>query len=179
MSDGNSDPLTMVRDLCRLVEGPSFPGRQHKLRHDLHNLYLALHDQLIWTMPAPEPFGQFSVFGNPLPKERPRVTVSRAGAHAYTPLRTKHWEAQVRDAARAAMAGRPPLPGSVAVELWLWRGDRRRVDADNCEKALLDACNEVIWNDDVQVLDMHRYKRLDRDNPRAEMRVWALEDVEW
>ena len=123
---------------------------------------------------------RFVVLGNPVPKARPRGTVDRDGnTHYYTPRRTKHWEAQVRDAARAAMQGRPPLSGSVAVELWIWRGDKRKADADNIEKGCSDACNGVVWDDDDQVLDMHRYKRLDRANPRVEMRVWALEDVEW
>ena len=123
---------------------------------------------------------RFTVPGNPIPKARPRVRI-QAGrkAHAYTPRRTRHWEATVRDAARAAMRGRPPLEGPVGVELWLWRGDKRKADADNMEKACADACNGVIWQDDDQVLDMHRYKRLDRDNPRVEVTVWALEDVEW
>ena len=38
---------------------------------------------------------RFTVQGNPVPKARARVTV-QAGqkAHAYTPRRTKNWEAQ-------------------------------------------------------------------------------------
>lgn len=124
----------------------------------------------------------FTIPGNPIPKARARVTTQRDGrTRAYTPLRTKHWEAEVKDAARLAMMGRPPLEGPVGVELWLWRGDKRKADADNCEKAILDACNKVLWNDDDQVMDMHRYKRLDRENPRAKVRVWELdvEGLEW
>ena len=118
----------------------------------------------------------FTVFGNPIPKARPRVRI-QAGqkAHAYTPLRTRNWEAEVKDAARVVMGGRDPLAGPVGVELRIWRGDRRRVDADNIEKAIADACNEIVWDDDDQIVEMHRYKGLDRENPRAEVRVWEVD----
>jgi len=118
---------------------------------------------------------RFTVLGNPIPKARAVVT-----SHgAYTPERTKSWEAQVKAAARLAMRDRPPLEGPVGVELWLFRGDKRRADADNMEKAVLDACNRIVWLDDAQVMDMHRYKRLDREQPRAVVLVWELGDVEW
>ena len=121
----------------------------------------------------------FTVSDNPIPKARARVVVQGNRTHAYTPRRTKHWEAQVKDAAQAAMAGRPPLQGLVAMELWIWRGDLRRADADNIEKGLSDACNEIVYLDDDQIVEMHRYKGLDRENPRAEVTVWELEGVEW
>ena len=117
----------------------------------------------------------FTVPGNPVPKARARVTLRRGGkATAYTPARTKGWEALVAQAAFLAMRGQPPLEGPVGVELWLWRGDRRRVDGDNMEKAMLDACNGVVWLDDDQVLEMHRFKVFDRDDPRVGMRVWSV-----
>ena len=125
---------------------------------------------------------EFTVPGNPVPKARPRVTM-KAGQkpRAYTPKRTKFWESQVQDAAKAAMQGRNPLEGPLGVELWLYRSDKRRVDADNMEKAILDACNKIVWLDDCQVVNMNRYKRYDRRNPRAIVRVWtvATEGLAW
>jgi len=117
----------------------------------------------------------FTIPGNPIPKERPRVTI-RPGRKptVYTSNRTRDWENQVATAAFLAMDGRPPLEGPVAVVLWLWRGDRRKADADNCEKAVLDACNGVVWVDDDQVIEMHRYKVVDRDNPHVGIRVWPV-----
>lgn len=118
---------------------------------------------------------RFTVIGNPIPKARAVVT-----SHgAYTPERTKSWEAQVKDAARLAMDGRPPLEGPVSVVLTFYRKTKHRVDGDNLTKAALDACTGVLWLDDDQVLDMFWRKRLDRDNPRAVVRVWELGDVEW
>jgi Holliday junction resolvase RusA-like endonuclease len=117
----------------------------------------------------------FTVPGNPIPKARARVTI-RPGRKptAYTPRRTKNWEATVKDAARLAMGGRELFEGPVAVELWLWRGDRRKADADNMEKAVLDACNEVVWLDDDQVLEMHRYKIIGWDEPHIAVRIWPI-----
>jgi Holliday junction resolvase RusA-like endonuclease len=72
------------------------------------------------------------------------------------------------------MGDREPVSGPVALTLWIYRGDRRRVDGDNIEKAAADALNGIIWQDDQQVVDCHRYKRIDRRRPRLEVLVEGL-----
>lgn len=121
---------------------------------------------------------RFTVTGNPIPKARARVTL-RPGrrATAYTPGRTKAYEQEVALAARQAMGRRAPLAGPVGLELWLYRATMHRADADNMEKACTDAMNGIIYLDDAQIVECHRYKRLDRENPRAEVRVWEVTDL--
>ena len=120
---------------------------------------------------------RFVVEGNPIPKARPRVITTRTGTRAYTPSRTKRWERLVAQAAARAMDGRPPLEGPVGVKLRFYRKDRRRVDGDNLEKSAADPLNGVVWLDDSQVVECHRYMGLDRERPRVEVEVWEVEDI--
>jgi crossover junction endodeoxyribonuclease RusA len=61
------------------------------------------------------------------------------------------------------MGNRQPLAGSLAVSVDFYLPDRRRRDLDNLSKAVLDACNGVVWEDDQQVTQLHITKQFDRD----------------
>ena len=114
----------------------------------------------------------FTVPGNPIPKARPRVTFQPGRKPtAYTPARTKGWEATVADVARLAMGGREPVEGPVELTLRFYRRDRRRVDGDNMTKAVFDALQGRVFENDDQVVACHWYKRVDRDRPRVEVVV--------
>ncbi len=63
-----------------------------------------------------------------------------------------------------------PLTGPLAVTLDLYWPDRRKHDVDNV-KALLDALNGIVWEDDGQIVDLHTRKHFDKDDPRAVMTV--------
>lgn len=88
------------------------------------------------------------------------------------------YESTVRLFAAQAMSGQPPIAGPVAVGLHIdvqipasWSKAKRdraikaverpttKPDIDNVTKAIFDAINGVVWNDDVQVVTMHASKR--------------------
>lgn len=119
----------------------------------------------------------FVVQGNPIPKARPRVVLrGDKQTMAYTPQRTRNWEAWVNWQAKEAMRGRAPFEGPVSMTLKFYRKDRTRVDGDNLEKAVADALNGTVYLDDDQVVECHRYKRLDPAWPRVEVEVWEVEE---
>ena len=105
----------------------------------------------------------FEVPGTPVPKGRPRV-----GKHgAYTPKRTKDYEAKVaRTALLARMAqgwkrARGPVELVLAVnedsvEVSVRKVDatltKRRSDLTNIAKAIEDAMNQIAYVDDVQIV---------------------------
>lgn len=108
--------------------------------------------------------------GSPVAKGRPRVT--RSG-HAYTPAKTRAYEAHGRMAAQIAMDGSPPLSGPLAATVIAslpvpvsWSRTKRqqaldglvrpvtRPDCDNYAKCALDLCNNIVWGDDSQVVDL-------------------------
>lgn len=113
----------------------------------------------------------FWVPGNPAPKQSFRML--RAGG-GYTEMRVKAWQKQVWVSARQAMNLLPPTDEAVRVELDFVLTARRRVDLDNLSKAVLDACNRVIWKDDQQVVELQIRKLL---KPDAEAGVWVRVDV--
>jgi Holliday junction resolvase RusA-like endonuclease len=140
------------------------------------------------------------VTGHPVAKGRARSSVipkkgggfvadsaGRPVIHHHTPEKTRKWEADAKDQARAAMGGEPPLQGPLKVEVIAyfapaqsWPDWKRqaalnaqiahtsRPDADNIGKAAKDALNGVAWLDDCQVKRVIVDKRFS-DQPRVEI----------
>ena len=121
---------------------------------------------------------QFVVPGTPVGKGRPKVARRGNFVTAYTPEKTASYENLVKVAAQAAMRGIPPFEGAVAVGLHLfvtppasWSQKKQREalegrifptskpDIDNVLKGIMDACNEIVFKDDKQAVDVRVVKR--------------------
>ncbi len=121
----------------------------------------------------------FSIYGQPVPKKRPRVT--RYG-HAYTPKESLAYETEVASMAKSAMGSTEPLETPVAAYIYInyavppsfskkrsaacLGGIERPTganlgDIDNVAKQILDACNGIVYKDDRQVVSLHVSKRYD------------------
>ena len=120
----------------------------------------------------------FYVPGVPVGKGRPRFTKT---GRTYTPAKTREWERQVATVAKHVRHGRiaavhPMLEGPLRATLRFdmpplksWSRRRRhqmngapavgRTDLDNYVKAVLDACNGIVFNDDRQVAQLRATKR--------------------
>lgn len=112
--------------------------------------------------------------GQPLPKERPRR--GRGGRRLYTPEQTRAHEETIRWQLRALNV--QPLAGDVAVWLRFFVRTSRRIDMDNCEKLVLDACNKIAYEDDAQVIEKHTLLFRNADSPRTELRIVQVEKKE-
>jgi Holliday junction resolvase RusA-like endonuclease len=82
--------------------------------------------------------------------------------HGYTPAHVKAWQEAVSIEARAAMQGREPLEGPVAVSIDFYLPDHRVKDLDNLSKAVLDACKHIVFGDDTAVYELHLCKFYNR-----------------
>ena len=121
---------------------------------------------------------QFVVPGTPVGKGRPRFARRGNFVSTYTPEKTASYENLVKVTAQAAMRGIPPFEGAVAVGIHLfvtppasWSQKKQREalagsirpttkpDLDNVCKGLFDACNDIVWKDDKQVVDVVKSKR--------------------
>ena len=109
----------------------------------------------------------FVVHGPPVPKGRPRMW---SGGHAYTPKRTRDYEARVKDRARASVPSDWPKDKQYSLTIKVYRHTKRG-DLDNFVKAVSDALNGIAWTDDRGVMELYAVMDLDRVNPRTE--VWV------
>jgi len=125
----------------------------------------------------------FTVFGDPIPKARPRTVRKGGRTWSYTPKKVTQWEAVVRE--EASKHFDEPLSGPVALTLvfYLSRPKTRRKenyvvttpDLDNLEKALIDGLNEVAFLDDRQVVVKNAVKRyIVTGEPRVEVTIIPL-----
>lgn len=113
----------------------------------------------------------FVVWGAPVPKGRPRF--SRNG-HAFTPAKTREYEALVAKVAQEAVDATGWNPEDVTdyrVDVRIYRAAKRG-DVENYVKSCLDGMNGVVWPDDrmVEVIRAQRYDT-DKNNPRIEVKV--------
>lgn len=118
----------------------------------------------------------FALPGPPQPKQRARAG---KGGRWYTPKATQRYESAVRTAAMVAKhmgrldgsAPAWPKDARYRVTVTAYFGDERRRDADNVGKAVLDACNGMLWHDDSQVRSLTVEREIDRATPRTEITV--------
>lgn len=109
--------------------------------------------------------------GDPVAKGRARMSIGHGGRPiAYTPAKTRKYEAALRFAAAQAMEGRLRFLGAVEVYIEAalpvpqsWSKKKQanalagivrptsRPDADNYAKSAIDALNAVAFNDDAQI----------------------------
>ncbi len=102
----------------------------------------------------------FAVPGVPVPKQSFRV--GRNGG--YRDPRVTAWQEAVAVMAKSALMGLPPLQAdNLRVDITFHLPDRRRRDIDNLSKAVLDACNGILWVDDKQIHDLHLHKRYGKE----------------
>lgn len=137
----------------------------------------------------------FEVPGEPKGKQRPGFT-SRGGKRAYTPSQTVAYEREVGYLAKQTIMERGgwELDGAFEVTItacfsipksWTkWKQEAAAAgryphivppDFDNIAKAVCDALNGIVWNDDKQIIYANVWKHYTIDEPRLEVAVWRKE----
>jgi len=120
----------------------------------------------------------FTVPGHPVGKGRAKAARRGKFITMYTPEKTVNYEGLVAHSAHAAMAGRELILGAVLVDLDIrlpipesWSGKKKKMaidgllmptkkpDIDNIFKACADGMNNVVYKDDVQIVETSQRKR--------------------
>ena len=127
---------------------------------------------------------RFTVHGDQQPKGRARSVIRNGKIGHYTPKKTMMYEDMVREEVKRMMFG-GVYDGPVEVKIKIFiripvaftkkkRDDARngflrptsRPDIDNYIKAICDAMNKIVYNDDSQIVDID-VKKYYSDLPRA------------
>lgn len=130
----------------------------------------------------------FVVYGEPHGKGRPRASSRGGFVRMYTPATTLAYEGEVARIAEAARGDMPVLDTPVWLRVvahhgvprsWSKRKQKAALDGalipgkpdlDNVAKAVLDALNGVIYQDDRQVVRLVAEKRYSTD-PKVEVYI--------
>lgn len=134
----------------------------------------------------------FVIPGVPVGKGRPKFARRGNFVSTYTPEKTASYENLVKVKAEEAMQGRSLFEGAVEVSIRLivtppasWSQKKQREalegriyptskpDIDNVLKGIMDACNEIVFKDDKQAVDVRVVKRYGQV-ARAAVEVRAL-----
>lgn len=136
----------------------------------------------------------FEIAGEPVAKGRPRFARVGAGVRSYTPAKTANYEQMVSLIARQAMRSKEPMQGALQATLHFgfpipasWPRKTReaaamgeiwpttRIDLDNVTKAILDACNGIVYKDDAQIVRLHAVKQYVIE-PGVSVRIEPVQD---
>ena len=124
---------------------------------------------------------RLTIYTEPTPKGRPRITVVNGHGRAYTPAATRNAEAMIRYAV-TEQCRTPPFAAGVPLKLTVWFYRTRppslpkrvtmpvaKPDLDNYIKCL-DALNGCLVVDDNAICDIEAHKRFGSP-PRIEMEL--------
>lgn len=131
---------------------------------------------------------EFTVYGEPIGKQRARVVLRGSKVSSFTPSKTRTYEKLIRDTfmvnrfnsfedkpVKITLKAFYPIPKSNTKKM---KENKLRglilpcvkPDIDNVCKSVLDALNEVAFNDDKQVVELELSKRYS-NTPRLEIKV--------
>ena len=119
----------------------------------------------------------FTVYGEPVAKGRPRFSTRGKFPVAYTPEKTKTYEAEVGLMAKAAMGATKTLEGALEAFIYVtfpvpasYSKKRteaclnetekhiKKPDLDNVVKSVIDGMDKVVFNNDSQIMSIHATK---------------------
>lgn len=110
----------------------------------------------------------FFVPGDITPMGRPRFV--RATGIAFTPAKSRSYQAVIRDYAKQAMNGQPPFDGPCALSIMAvypwpssWSAKKRaregawkatKPDLSNISKGVEDGMNRIVFSDDARIAEV-------------------------
>jgi Holliday junction resolvase RusA-like endonuclease len=119
----------------------------------------------------------FTIYGEPVPKGRPRFSTRGKFPVAYTPEKTKNYESDVGMMAKAAMGSSEPLEGALEAFIYVTfpvpasyskkrteaclsdsEKHTKKPDLDNVVKAVLDGMSDIVFLSDSQITSIHATK---------------------
>lgn len=139
---------------------------------------------------------KFIVEGECVPKARPRV---KRNGYTFTPKKTKDYEENVKFAIYTSTSDtfplydeKTPLRAEIIITLGIptsWTKKKqeqarngeimpcKRGDLDNYAKAILDACNGIVFFDDGDIVELYVEKKYGV-HPQADVTIMSMDEKE-
>lgn len=112
----------------------------------------------------------------PVALGRPRVNTSNRGR--YLPKRSVDFRENLQWLLLNETKFLKPYAGALKVTLHFYKPLKTTAqkygDIDNLAKAVLDACNGILWLDDSQIVELHSYKH----KGEGKIEIEVLENVD-
>jgi len=113
------------------------------------------------------------IFKNqPLSKDNTRARTK--SGHYFLPMKYRVWEQEKQFqfiTQRSKIKCELPIAHEIEITMRFYYKDRRFGDLPNAEKSFCDSLNGLLWIDDKIISVIHKYRLIDRDNPRIELEV--------
>jgi Holliday junction resolvase RusA-like endonuclease len=136
---------------------------------------------------------QFTVYGTPVAQGRPRFSSQGGFTRAYDPKKSKDFKKYVKLVA-AEHRPKKPFEGPLQLFVRVFKpslksfskkklaaaesGELRPItkpDVDNYVKGIKDACNNILWKDDSQIVELLASKWYS-ETPRVEIMVVPVKE---
>ena len=95
------------------------------------------------------------------------------GKRAYLPARSRQFRFALQLLVSQKMRGRELITAPIKITMHFYKKYRAETrgygDLDNHVKAVLDALNGVVWQDDSQVVELHAFKH--KGDPLIEIEI--------
>ena len=146
---------------------------------------------------------ELTIFGDPMGKQRPRVSYANGIVRTYTPQKTINYESLIAHEYNEKYGKRmfdlnEPISAYVVAYFGLNKGDYGKnglnksgrtkmeqgfatthIDIDNILKCLFDALNSICYPDDKQIVQVFASKRYTEDTPRVEIELDIARRTQW
>lgn len=113
---------------------------------------------------------RFTVYGEPIPKARARFGVGKT----YDPEKNRNYKKLIQDTLDSVGAFYEK-DIQLGVAMLFYRKNNVKADTDNLTKAIFDACNKKLWDDDKQIRASYSEVHYADKNPRAEIIVCPID----
>lgn len=112
----------------------------------------------------------FTIIGEPASKANSRRLVTNKKTGKKWPIKSAKALAYVDAVQKQAPRSWPLLTGPLVAHITIWYATEK---PDLDESIILDALQGIIYKNDRQIHEKHIYHGLDRENPRADVRIEA------
>lgn len=91
----------------------------------------------------------------------------------YVTNEARTYKEYVKAALRLKRINTIKKPNLISVSVMAYR-PQKRGDLDNTLKVLFDALNKVAYDDDSQIVEIHAFRKDDKENPRVELELRVI-----